>query len=55
MTRNTNTQALSDVGVSIWLDDLNRPMVTGDELKTLVETKNVVGVTSNPTIFASAL
>ena len=55
MTQNTNTQALSDVGVSIWLDDLNRPMVTGDELKTLVETKNVVGVTSNPTIFASAL
>ena len=55
MTQNANTQALSDAGVSIWLDDLNRPMVTGDELKTLVETRNVVGVTSNPTIFAAAL
>lgn len=55
MTQNTNTAALSKVGVSIWLDDLNRPMVTGDELKTLIETKNVVGVTSNPTIFAAAL
>ena len=55
MTANPNTQALSDAGVSIWLDDLNRPMVTGDELKKLVEEKNVVGVTSNPTIFATAL
>lgn len=55
MTQNANTQALSDAGVSIWLDDLNRPMVTGDELSKLVETNNVVGVTSNPTIFATAL
>ena len=54
-TPNPNTQALSNVGVSIWLDDLNRPMVTGDDLARLVEEKNVVGVTSNPTIFASAL
>lgn len=55
MTQNPNTSALSASGVSIWLDDLNRPMVTGDELKNLIDTKNVVGVTSNPTIFANAL
>ena len=55
MTANPNTTALSEAGVSIWLDDLNRPMVTGDDLKRLVEEKNVVGVTSNPTIFATAL
>lgn len=52
---NSNTQALSDVGVSIWLDDLNRTMLQQGELKTLNEQKNVVGVTTNPTIFAGAL
>ncbi|YAL81900.1 transaldolase [Dermacoccaceae bacterium W4C1] len=55
MTTNPNTKALSDVGVSIWLDDLNRPMLTKGELGDLVSSRNVVGVTTNPTIFASAL
>ena len=52
---NQALQALSDVGVSIWLDDLNRTMLTGGELTGLVDEKNVVGVTTNPTIFATAL
>lgn len=52
---NANLQALSDVGVSIWLDDLNRTMLQTGELTSLVEDKNVVGVTTNPTIFAGAL
>ncbi|MBB2891437.1 transaldolase [Flexivirga oryzae] len=52
---NDNTQALSDLGVSIWLDDLSRPLITGGDLQKLAEDKNVVGVTTNPTIFASAL
>lgn len=52
---NTNTQALSDLGVSIWLDDLSRSLISGGDLEKLVSDKNVVGVTTNPTIFASAL
>lgn len=52
---NSNTEALSEVGVSIWLDDLNRTMLEQNELAKLVEEKNVVGVTTNPTIFATAL
>ncbi|MDP4585881.1 MAG: transaldolase [Microbacteriaceae bacterium] len=49
------TQQLSDVGVSIWLDDLSRDRIESGSLESLIATRNVVGVTTNPTIFASAL
>lgn len=45
---------LSAAGVSIWLDDLSRQRIESGNLADLVENKHVVGVTSNPTIFASA-
>src|SRR6478609_8780079 len=48
-------KALSDQGVSIWLDDLNRPLITSGGLQELIDAKHVVGVTTNPTIFAAAL
>ncbi|MFE4862609.1 transaldolase [Streptomyces sp. NPDC056670] len=47
--------ALSAAGVSVWLDDLSRELLAGGELKKLITDKHVVGVTTNPTIFASAL
>ncbi|MGW0673190.1 transaldolase [Streptomyces sp. NPDC002746] len=47
--------ALSAAGVSIWLDDLSRELLAGGELKRLITDQYVVGVTTNPTIFASAL
>lgn len=46
---------LSAVGVSIWLDDLNRPLITSGRLQELIDTSSVVGVTTNPSIFAAAL
>lgn len=46
---------LSAAGVSIWLDDLSRPMITSGELQQLIDTSHVVGVTTNPTIFANAI
>ena len=46
---------LSSHGVAVWLDDLSRELTTGGELQRLVDEMHVVGVTSNPTIFASAL
>jgi transaldolase len=46
---------LSAAGVSIWLDDLSRERIESGNLADLVESKHVVGVTTNPTIFASAL
>jgi len=48
-------QALSDAGVSIWLDDLSRERIETGNLAELVKEKHVVGVTTNPTIFATAL
>ncbi|MGP5217636.1 transaldolase [Arthrobacter rhombi] len=52
---NPNTQALSDAGVSIWLDDLSRSRLTSGSLQKLIGEQNVVGVTTNPSIFAAAL
>ena len=46
---------LSDAGVSIWLDDISRERLRTGNLQDLVDTKHVVGVTSNPTIFQKAL
>jgi len=46
---------LSAEGVSIWLDDLSRERLRTGNLADLVANKNVVGVTTNPTIFQKAL
>ena len=51
----TPTAALSAAGVSIWLDDLSRERIKGHGLEKLIAERDVVGVTTNPTIFASAL
>jgi transaldolase len=48
-------KALSDAGVSIWLDDLSRERIETGNLADLVKHKSVVGVTTNPTIFAAAI
>jgi transaldolase len=48
-------QALSAAGVSIWLDDLSRERIETGNLAELIKEKHVVGVTTNPTIFASAI
>ncbi|WEV68585.1 transaldolase [Bifidobacterium sp. ESL0775] len=49
------TQRTSDSGVSIWLDDLDRNRITSGNLQELIKDKNVVGVTTNPSIFQKAL
>jgi transaldolase len=48
-------KALSEAGVSIWLDDLSRQRINSGNLATLIREWYVVGVTSNPTIFAHAV
>jgi transaldolase len=50
-----NLAKLSEAGVSIWLDDVSRKRLNTGNLADLVRDKHVVGVTSNPTIFAKAL
>jgi transaldolase len=52
---NDRLKALADAGVSIWLDDLSRERITTGNLRELVADWGVVGVTTNPTIFAAAI
>ncbi|HLR44498.1 MAG TPA: transaldolase, partial [Brevibacterium sp.] len=54
MTQNRPLADLSAAGVSVWLDDLSRTRLESGALADLVETHSIVGVTTNPTIFASA-
>ncbi|MFI2488694.1 transaldolase [Promicromonospora kroppenstedtii] len=49
------TERLSEAGVAIWLDDLSRERLRTGNLAELMTSRNVVGVTTNPTIFAAAL
>lgn len=51
----SNLQKLTDAGVSIWLDDLSRSRLTTGNLQSLIDDKNVVGVTTNPSIFQAAI
>lgn len=55
ITESTPTAQLTAAGVSIWLDDLSRARMDSGSLQQLIDTRNVVGVTTNPTIFAGAL
>jgi transaldolase len=47
--------ALTDAGVSVWLDDLSRERLTSGSLADLVDSRHVSGVTTNPSIFAKAI
>ncbi|BDV30468.1 transaldolase [Microbacterium terricola] len=51
----TPTADLAAAGVSIWLDDLSRSRITSGNLAGLIESRDVTGVTTNPTIFQSAI
>ncbi|WP_072801880.1 transaldolase [Rhodococcoides yunnanense] len=55
MTQNKNLVDLSAAGVSVWLDDLSRDRITSGNLQELIDSKSVVGVTTNPSIFQAAL
>src|ERR1700758_2002733 len=54
-SQNPNLAALSAEGVSVWLDDLSRERLQSGNLQELIDTKCVVGVTTNPSIFQKAL
>ena len=54
-TRHDPLAELSAQGVAVWLDDLSRELLASGELQSHITGRHVVGVTTNPTIFASAL
>jgi transaldolase len=51
----TATGDLRAAGVSIWLDDLSRERIRSGGLGRLIAERDVVGITTNPTIFANAI
>ena len=51
----TPTQDLAAAGVSIWLDDLSRKRIDSGNLADLIKTRDVSGVTTNPSIFQAAI
>src|SRR4051795_5261173 len=55
MAQNEKLAELSAAGVAVWLDDLSRDRIRNGNLQSLTEDYSVVGVTTNPTIFAAAI
>lgn len=55
MTKNPILQIEEDYGQSIWMDNLNRDLIESGELKQLIETRGLRGLTSNPSIFEKAI
>src|SRR5258706_4792973 len=48
------TQLLSNLGQSIWLDNITRDLLEKGTLKQYIDELSVTGLTSNPTIFERA-
>ncbi|RIL07741.1 MAG: transaldolase [Proteobacteria bacterium] len=49
------TQALHELGQSLWLDNITRDLLTSGTLERYVNELSVTGLTSNPTIFEKAI
>ncbi len=46
---------LEELGQSVWLDFINRNLITSGELVRLIEVDGISGITSNPAIFGKAI
>jgi len=46
---------LEELGQSVWLDFINRNLITSGELRRLIEVDGLSGITSNPAIFEKAI
>ncbi len=44
-----------DYGQSIWMDNLSRDLIQSGQLKELITSRNISGITSNPAIFEKAI
>jgi transaldolase len=54
-TDSTAIHEIEQLGQSIWMDNLARDLIESGELATLIKTKGLLGVTSNPAIFEKAI
>jgi transaldolase len=48
-------QAIEELGQSIWMDNLTRNLIHSGELKQMIESRGLLGITSNPAIFEKAI
>jgi transaldolase len=55
MIMNTNTRQLHQHGVSLWLDNITRGLLTSGALERYIHELSITGLTSNPTIFDHAI
>lgn len=46
---------IKELGQSIWMDNLTRDLVQSGELKNMIESRGLRGITSNPAIFEKAI
>lgn len=51
----TPTRKLHDLGQSLWLDNITRELLNNGTLKGYIDDLSVTGLTSNPTIFDTAI
>lgn len=51
----SSTQGLHAIGQRLWLDNITREMLDNRTLDRYIDTLNVTGLTSNPTIFDNAI
>lgn len=51
----THIDTLAEIGTSTWLDDLSRDRLKSGNLAEVIKNKSIVGVTTNPAIFAAAM
>ena len=52
---NTPITKLTQLGQSIWYDNIQRKLIESGELREMIERGDIRGVTSNPTIFNNAI
>ena len=48
-------EKLTQLGQSLWMDNIQRSLLENGELKAMIERGDIRGMTSNPTIFNNAI
>ena len=48
-------EKLTDIGQSLWMDNIQRKLLENGEIKSLIAKGDIRGMTSNPTIFNNAI
>jgi transaldolase len=55
VTMTNRLREIEALGQSIWIDNLNRPLLDDGTLRSLIDRDGISGVTSNPTIFEKGM